>query len=98
MFQAEDSLLALTTTKLTDGLFYCLAIKVSDAIVVRYLEFGAFSGYFCAVFLDKLKMLHSDIVFLPVQVYTPTDIDDEKSRNSTLFATRKKEGKNPYLC
>ena len=100
-FNVEDSYLSLASTNTVDGIFYCLIIKVDlcDGIhyIVRYIEYGAFTGFYQYSAHEIIKMQIKCIEILPYSVYTEQDISLEKTRESQLFVERKSKGRVLFL-
>ena len=95
MSQAEDAMLALSSTIFVEGLFYCVVLQLGRRIVARYFEHGVFSGYFDNVFRKEIENEYKDV--LPICVNTLEDIELENQRNNSLFEAIRKPSMYQFL-
>lgn len=90
----EKLLLDLTAYGCVDGIFYCLALQLSDHIVVRFHEAGCFQGMMKSKYLSHMSTTtgSSTSQFLMMQLYTSEDvterIDSLKDRRRSIVSAR----------
>lgn len=76
----EKLLLDMVAYECTDGVFYCLALKHGDEVVVRFFEAGCYLGLMTHTYMQHIAttagLPTSDILLMPT--FTAQDVMDRR--------------------
>ena len=94
LIQIEDDLLAIAATDFSDAVFHCCLFKIkiyegNEQYYGRYLESGAFEGFFNNVCRQNLKAEFNVEDIFAVNTFTKADVTAFLKHKSELYKGRK---------